>query len=139
MKNQKPALTLALFLPDICMNIIRTCSMGVSMYVCRLSLYTPIHKYNHTSYFLSSLSCLSSPPSFSKTTPSKKKKHTHETFRLSNKGSVGLILVKASAMRISIPLHLSSRPFIPLPSFIGSGRPTTLLVPSLVFSPLRSV
>ena len=55
------------------------------------------------------------------------------------KGSVGLILAKASAMRISIPLDLSSRPFIPLPSFIRSRRPTTLLAPSLVFSPLRSV
>ena len=31
------------------------------------------------------------------------------------KGSVGLILAKALAMRISIPLDLSSRPFIPLP------------------------
>jgi hypothetical protein len=29
------------------------------------------------------------------------------------KGSVGLILAKASTMRISIPLDLSSRPFIP--------------------------
>ena len=54
------------------------------------------------------------------------------------KGSVGLILAKASAMRISIPLDLSSRPFIPLPRFIRSRRPTTLLVSSLVFSPLRS-
>jgi len=33
------------------------------------------------------------------------------------KGSVGLILAKASVMRISIPLDLSSRPFIPLPRF----------------------
>ncbi len=33
------------------------------------------------------------------------------------KGSVGLILAKASAMRISIPIDLSSRPFIPLPLF----------------------
>ena len=54
------------------------------------------------------------------------------------KGSVGLILAKASVMRISIPLDLSSGPFIPPPSFIRSRRPTTLLVPSLVFSPLRS-
>ena len=51
------------------------------------------------------------------------------------KGSVGLILAKASDMRISIPLDLSSRTFIPLPLFIRSRRPTTLLVPSLVFSP----
>ena len=54
------------------------------------------------------------------------------------KGSVGLILAKASAMKISIPLDLSSRPFIPPPRFIRSRRPTTLLTPSLVFSPLRS-
>ena len=54
------------------------------------------------------------------------------------KGSVGLILAKSSAMRISIPLDLSSRPFVPPPRFIRSRRPTTLLTPSLVFSPLRS-
>ena len=54
------------------------------------------------------------------------------------KGSVGLILAKASAMRISIPLDLSSRSFIPLPCFMRSRRPTPLLVPSLVFSPRRS-
>ena len=51
------------------------------------------------------------------------------------KGSVGLILTKASAMRISIPLDLSSRPFIPLPCFIRSRRVPSLLAPSLVFSP----
>jgi hypothetical protein len=45
------------------------------------------------------------------------------------KGSVGLILTKASAMRISIPLDLSSRSFIPLPCFMRSD--------SLVFSPRR--
>ena len=54
-------------------------------------------------------------------------------------GSVGLILAKGSAMRISIPLDWSSRSSIPLPCFIHSKRPTTLLVPSLVFSPLCSV
>jgi hypothetical protein len=32
-------------------------------------------------------------------------------------GSVGLILPKALAMRVSIPLDLSTRTFIPLPSF----------------------
>ena len=53
------------------------------------------------------------------------------------KGSVGLILTKTSVMRISIPLDLSSRPFIPPPCFIHSRRPTTLLTPSLLFSPLR--
>ena len=55
------------------------------------------------------------------------------------KGSVGLILAKASAMRISIPLDLSSRPFIPLPRFICRRRPLPLLAPSLVFTPRRSV
>jgi hypothetical protein len=54
------------------------------------------------------------------------------------KGSVGLILAKASDMRISIPLDLSSRPFIPPPLLFRSRRSTTLLTPSLVFSPLRS-
>ena len=54
------------------------------------------------------------------------------------KESVGLILAKVSVMRISIPLDLSSRPFTPPPRFIRSRRPTTLLTPSLVFSPLRS-
>jgi hypothetical protein len=51
------------------------------------------------------------------------------------KGSVGLILDKASALRISIPLDLSSRPFIPLPCFMWSRRVTPLLAPSLVFPP----
>ena len=53
------------------------------------------------------------------------------------KGSVGLILVKASAMRISIPVDLSSRSFIPLPRCIRSRRVPSLLAPSLVFSPRR--
>jgi hypothetical protein len=53
------------------------------------------------------------------------------------KGSVGLILDKASALRISIPLDLSSRPFIPLPCFMWSRRVTPILAPSLVFSPRR--
>ena len=51
------------------------------------------------------------------------------------KGSLGLILAKASDMRISIPLDLSYRPFIPLPCFIRSRRSTPLLDPSLVFRP----
>jgi hypothetical protein len=51
---------------------------------------------------------------------------------------VGLILAKDSVMRISIPLDLSSRSFIPPPRFIRSRRPTTLLAPSLVVSPLCS-
>jgi hypothetical protein len=54
------------------------------------------------------------------------------------KGSVGLILEKTSDMWISIPLDLSSRPFIPLPCFICRRRPLPLLVPSLVFTPRRS-
>ncbi len=53
------------------------------------------------------------------------------------KGSVGLILVKTSAIRISIPLDLSSRSFIPLPRFMRSRCVTPLLSPSLVFSPRR--
>ncbi len=53
------------------------------------------------------------------------------------KGSVGLILAKASAMWISIPRDLSSRPFIPIPCFMRSRRVTPLLDPSLVFSPRR--
>ena len=55
------------------------------------------------------------------------------------KGSVGLILAKSSVMRISIPLDLSSRPFIPLPRFIRSRRPIPLLPPSLVLFPPCSV
>ena len=55
------------------------------------------------------------------------------------KGSVGIILAKASATRISIPLDLvtdlSSRSFIPLPRFIRSRRPIPLLAPSLVLFP----
>ena len=51
------------------------------------------------------------------------------------KGSVGLIMVKTSAMWISIPLDLFSRSFIPLPRFIRSRRPTPLLSPSLVLFP----
>ena len=42
------------------------------------------------------------------------------------KGSVGLILAKTSVMRISIPLDLSSRSFIPLPCCIRSRRSTPL-------------
>ena len=56
------------------------------------------------------------------------------------KGSVGLIMVKVSVMRISIPLDLSSwSSFIPLPCFIRSRRPTPILAPSLVLFPPRSV
>jgi hypothetical protein len=48
-----------------------------------------------------------------------------------------LILAKASAMRISIPLDLSSRPSIPLPRFMRPRRATPLIAPSLVFNPRR--
>ena len=54
------------------------------------------------------------------------------------KGEVGLIMTKTSAMWISIPLDLSSRPFVPLPCFIRSRRPTPFLAPSLVLFPPRS-
>ena len=49
------------------------------------------------------------------------------------KGSVGLILAKASTMRISIPLDFSSRSFIPLSRFIHSRHPTPILVPPSSF------
>ena len=48
------------------------------------------------------------------------------------KGSVGLILAKASAMRVTIPLDLSTWSFIPLPHFFHSRLAPTLLTPSLV-------
>ena len=54
------------------------------------------------------------------------------------KGTVILIMVKSSDIRISIPLDLSSRYFIPLLRFIRSRRPTPVLVPSLVLFPPRS-
>ena len=55
------------------------------------------------------------------------------------KGSVGLILTKTSTMRMSIPLDLSSRSFIPLPRFVRSRRPIPLLAPSFVLFPPCSV
>ena len=63
----------------------------------------------------------------------------HDTCFVNLKGSVGLILTKTSVMRISIPLDLSSRSFIPLLCFIHSRRPITLLAPSLVLFPPCSV
>jgi hypothetical protein len=51
------------------------------------------------------------------------------------KGSVRLILAKTSAMRISIPLDLSSWSFIPLPRFFSSRGPNALLESSLVLLP----
>jgi hypothetical protein len=60
------------------------------------------------------------------------------SFLHTQRGSVGLILAKVSTMRISIPFDLSSRSFIPLPCFIRSRRPTTILAPYLVFCSLCS-
>ncbi len=37
------------------------------------------------------------------------------------KGSVGLILVKVSGIRVTIPIDLSTRSFIPLPRFFNSS------------------
>ena len=51
------------------------------------------------------------------------------------KGAVGLIMTKASVIRISIPLDFPSRSSILLPRFIRSRRPTPLLTPSLVLFP----
>ena len=48
------------------------------------------------------------------------------------KGSIGLMLVKASVMRVTIPLDLSTRSFIPLPRFIHTRTTTSLLTPSIV-------
>jgi len=50
----------------------------------------------------------------------------HGTCLHNLKGSVGIILTKVSIMRISIPVDLSSRSFIPLPRFIRSRRPIPL-------------
>ena len=59
--------------------------------------------------------------------------------RLANlKGSVGLLLAKASPMRITIPIDLSTRPFIPLPLCFNSRRVPPLLNQSMVLFPQRS-
>ena len=50
-------------------------------------------------------------------------------------GSVGLILDKASVMRVTIPIDLSTCPFIPLPRFFNSRRMPPLLNQSLVLIP----
>ena len=54
------------------------------------------------------------------------------------KGSVGLILAKVSTMKVTIPIDLSTRSFIPLPLFFNSRRSTPLLTPSLVLLPHHS-
>ena len=60
---------------------------------------------------------------------------TWDRFVYKPKGVVGLIMVKESVIRISIPLDLSCRSFVPLSRFIRSRRPTPLLVPLLVLCP----
>jgi hypothetical protein len=53
------------------------------------------------------------------------------------KGSVDLILAKASPMRVTIPLDWSTRPLIPLPRFFRSQRiPSTWSFPCLISSTL---
>jgi hypothetical protein len=53
--------------------------------------------------------------------------------RLANlKGSLGLILVKTSTILVTIPIDLSTRPFIPLPRFFNSRRVSPLLNQPLV-------
>ncbi len=60
--------------------------------------------------------------------------------RLSNlKGSVGLILTKSSSIRVTIPIDLSTSPFIPLPRFLNSRRVPSLVNQSLVLIPQQSV
>jgi hypothetical protein len=55
-----------------------------------------------------------------------------------NKGSVGLILAKSSVIRVTIPIDLSTSPFIPLPRFLNSRRVSPLLSQSLVLIPQQS-
>ena len=54
------------------------------------------------------------------------------------KGSLGLMLAKAAAMRLTIPLDLSTKPFIPLLRFIRTRVSTPLLTPSCVSIPPSS-
>jgi hypothetical protein len=59
--------------------------------------------------------------------------------RLANlKDSVGLILSKSSVMRVTIPIDLSTRSFIPLPRFFNSRRVSLLNQSSLVLIPQQS-
>ncbi len=51
------------------------------------------------------------------------------------KDSVGLILAKVSTMRVTIPIDLSTRPFILIPHFFNFRRGPPLLNPSLVLFP----
>jgi hypothetical protein len=54
------------------------------------------------------------------------------------KGSVGLILAKASVVWVTIPIDLSTRSFIPLPRVLNSRRVSPLLHQSLVLIPQQS-
>ena len=54
------------------------------------------------------------------------------------KGSVGLILAQASAMRVAIPIDLSTWSFIPVNRFFNSRRVSPLLHQSLVLIPQQS-
>jgi hypothetical protein len=59
--------------------------------------------------------------------------------RLANlKGSVGLILAKASSIRLTTPIDLSTRSFILLPRSFNSRRVSPLLNQSLVLIPQQS-
>jgi hypothetical protein len=59
--------------------------------------------------------------------------------RVSNRNrSVGLILGKASATRVTIPIDLPTRRFIPLPRFFNSRQTPPPLIPSLVLFPQQS-
>ena len=55
------------------------------------------------------------------------------------KGSIGMMLVKASVMRVTIPLDLSTRSFITLPPFIRTRTTVPLLTPSIVLFNQSSV
>ena len=59
----------------------------------------------------------------------------HTDYLSNLKGSIGLILAKVSVMSVTIPLDLSTRPFIPLPRFIHTCHTPPLLTPSLVVFP----
>ena len=51
------------------------------------------------------------------------------------KGSVGLISSKVSSMKVTIPIDLSTRSYIPLPRYFHSRRTPPLLNSSLVLFP----
>jgi hypothetical protein len=59
--------------------------------------------------------------------------------RLTNlKGSVGLILAKDSAIRVTIPIDLSTWSFMHVPLFLNSRRLSPLVNQSLVLIPEQS-